>query len=252
MLFLLSACVFRVCIHCLLWNRSVNECICHGIPDARPLQDGDIVNIDISVYYKGFHGDLNETFFVGNVTLFLHCDFVLLLSLWPCVFVCRSMKRARSWWKQHTMQWWKPSNSVRVSLFVCVVVFIVCLFAVSLCVYFCCLNSETWDIVSWIRWSHLQNLSWVRKHTTNEQTHTQNTDMVSCAHIVVMVLVVCSTVPQTFHTMHVCVSVCLSWFVVLFICFMCWNAQQETRRWVRWSRAWYLQSNQWSTWALGR
>lgn len=46
---------------------SVNEVICHGIPDTRPLEDGDIVNIDISVYYNGFHGDLNETFLVGNV-----------------------------------------------------------------------------------------------------------------------------------------------------------------------------------------
>ena len=33
----------------------------------RPLADGDIINIDISVFYKGFHGDLNETFFVGKV-----------------------------------------------------------------------------------------------------------------------------------------------------------------------------------------
>ncbi|XP_048132762.1 methionine aminopeptidase 1A isoform X2 [Rhodamnia argentea] len=46
---------------------SVNEVICHGIPDARKLEDGDIVNVDITVYYKGVHGDLNETFFVGNV-----------------------------------------------------------------------------------------------------------------------------------------------------------------------------------------
>ncbi|KAK3019557.1 hypothetical protein RJ639_004398 [Escallonia herrerae] len=48
-------------------RRSVNEVICHGIPDARKLEDGDIVNVDVSVYYKGVHGDLNETFFVGNV-----------------------------------------------------------------------------------------------------------------------------------------------------------------------------------------
>jgi len=41
--------------------------ICHGIPDARPLEEGDIVNIDISVFYKGYHGDLNETFCVGKV-----------------------------------------------------------------------------------------------------------------------------------------------------------------------------------------
>mmetsp|Transcript_16034 Transcript_16034/g.11564 ORF Transcript_16034/g.11564 Transcript_16034/m.11564 type:complete len:404 (+) Transcript_16034:20-1231(+) len=46
---------------------SVNEVICHGIPDLRELQDGDIVNIDISVYKNGYHSDLNETFFVGNV-----------------------------------------------------------------------------------------------------------------------------------------------------------------------------------------
>jgi len=46
---------------------SVNEVICHGIPDTRPLEDGDIVNVDITVYYKGYHGDLNETFCVGNV-----------------------------------------------------------------------------------------------------------------------------------------------------------------------------------------
>ena len=46
---------------------SVNEIICHGIPDYRELQDGDIVNIDVSVYLNGFHGDLNETFMVGNV-----------------------------------------------------------------------------------------------------------------------------------------------------------------------------------------
>lgn len=46
---------------------SVNEVICHGIPDMRPLEDGDLLNIDITIYYNGFHGDLNETFFVGQV-----------------------------------------------------------------------------------------------------------------------------------------------------------------------------------------
>ena len=46
---------------------SVNEIICHGIPDLRPLEEGDIINIDISVYKDGYHGDLNETFFVGKV-----------------------------------------------------------------------------------------------------------------------------------------------------------------------------------------
>jgi len=46
---------------------SVNEVICHGIPDARPLANGDIVNLDVTVYHRGYHGDLNETFFVGQV-----------------------------------------------------------------------------------------------------------------------------------------------------------------------------------------
>lgn len=42
--------------------------ICHGIPDQRELQDGDIINIDISCFYKGFHGDANETYIVGNAS----------------------------------------------------------------------------------------------------------------------------------------------------------------------------------------
>lgn len=70
----------------------MNEVICHGIPDKRPLEDGDICNgvynitfvtdsldcfhfkqdiclllVDITVYHNGFHGDLNETFLVGKV-----------------------------------------------------------------------------------------------------------------------------------------------------------------------------------------
>ncbi|KAK7870712.1 hypothetical protein R5R35_009865 [Gryllus longicercus] len=47
---------------------SVNEVICHGIPDLRPLKNGDICNVDVTVYHRGFHGDLNETFFVGEVS----------------------------------------------------------------------------------------------------------------------------------------------------------------------------------------
>ncbi|XP_053326477.1 methionine aminopeptidase 1D, mitochondrial isoform X2 [Spea bombifrons] len=46
---------------------SVNNVVCHGIPDSRPLQDGDIINIDVTVYSGGFHGDTSETFLVGNV-----------------------------------------------------------------------------------------------------------------------------------------------------------------------------------------
>ncbi|HVF73830.1 MAG TPA: type I methionyl aminopeptidase [Acidimicrobiales bacterium] len=46
---------------------SVNEVICHGIPDDRPLADGDIVNLDVTVYLDGVHGDTNATFLVGAV-----------------------------------------------------------------------------------------------------------------------------------------------------------------------------------------
>ena len=46
---------------------SVNEIICHGIPDTRPLQEGDIINLDVTAYHDGFHGDLNETYLVGRV-----------------------------------------------------------------------------------------------------------------------------------------------------------------------------------------
>ncbi|KAI8539206.1 hypothetical protein RHMOL_Rhmol09G0163300 [Rhododendron molle] len=45
---------------------SVNECVCHGIPDSRQLQDGDIINIDVTVYLNGYHGDTSKTFFCGN------------------------------------------------------------------------------------------------------------------------------------------------------------------------------------------
>lgn len=46
---------------------SVNEVICHGVPDLRPLKEGDIVNLDISLYHGGFHADLNATYPVGKI-----------------------------------------------------------------------------------------------------------------------------------------------------------------------------------------
>lgn len=46
---------------------SVNNVHCHGIPDDRPLENGDIVNVDVSVYFHGYHGDVSETFMVGDV-----------------------------------------------------------------------------------------------------------------------------------------------------------------------------------------
>ena len=46
---------------------SLNEVICHGIPDDTVLEDGDIINIDITAFKNGVHGDLNKTFLVGEV-----------------------------------------------------------------------------------------------------------------------------------------------------------------------------------------
>ena len=46
---------------------SVNEVICHGIPDARPLEDGDLVKIDVTAYKDGVHGDNCATYFCGDV-----------------------------------------------------------------------------------------------------------------------------------------------------------------------------------------
>ncbi|KAJ7046751.1 peptidase M24, structural domain-containing protein [Mycena alexandri] len=46
---------------------SINEVICHGIPDKTKLKEGDIVNLDVSVYYQGYHGDVNGTYPVGKI-----------------------------------------------------------------------------------------------------------------------------------------------------------------------------------------
>ncbi|WP_436793143.1 type I methionyl aminopeptidase [Actinospongicola halichondriae] len=46
---------------------SLNEVICHGIPDDRELRDGDIVNLDVTIFREGVHGDTNRTFLVGDV-----------------------------------------------------------------------------------------------------------------------------------------------------------------------------------------
>ena len=47
---------------------SLNEVICHGIPDDTVVADGDIVNIDITAYIGGVHGDTNATFLAGDVS----------------------------------------------------------------------------------------------------------------------------------------------------------------------------------------
>ena len=46
---------------------SVNEVICHGIPDSRKLLEGDVVNVDVTAFIEGVHGDTNATFVVGEV-----------------------------------------------------------------------------------------------------------------------------------------------------------------------------------------
>ena len=45
---------------------SVNEVVCHGIPDDRPLEEGDIVNVDVTAFVGGVHGDTSATFAVGG------------------------------------------------------------------------------------------------------------------------------------------------------------------------------------------
>jgi methionyl aminopeptidase len=47
---------------------SLNEVICHGIPDSTVLEDGDIVNVDVTAYLDGVHGDTDATFCVGEVS----------------------------------------------------------------------------------------------------------------------------------------------------------------------------------------
>jgi methionyl aminopeptidase len=45
---------------------SINEVVCHGIPDKQALKDGDIINVDITTVHEGFHGDTSATFYIGT------------------------------------------------------------------------------------------------------------------------------------------------------------------------------------------
>ncbi|PXX48393.1 MULTISPECIES: type I methionyl aminopeptidase [Aquitalea] len=47
---------------------SINSVVCHGIPNDKPLKNGDIMNIDITVIKDGYHGDTSRMFFVGEVS----------------------------------------------------------------------------------------------------------------------------------------------------------------------------------------
>ncbi len=47
---------------------SVNEVVCHGIPGSQVLQNGDIVNVDVTTIFEGYFGDTSATFFIGDVS----------------------------------------------------------------------------------------------------------------------------------------------------------------------------------------
>lgn len=47
---------------------SVNDMVCHGVPDSTILKEGDIVNVDVTSLYKGFYGDTSKMYFVGQVS----------------------------------------------------------------------------------------------------------------------------------------------------------------------------------------
>ena len=67
----LNVSVLQVTIYFLLFARimrflAVNNVAAHGIPDSRPLENGDIINVDVTVYLDGFHGDCSDTFLIGD------------------------------------------------------------------------------------------------------------------------------------------------------------------------------------------
>jgi methionyl aminopeptidase len=69
---------------------SVNEVVCHGIPNARKLRNGDIINMDIVVFHKGFHGDTSGMACIGEV----HPDIKKLIkvtreSMFKAISICK-------------------------------------------------------------------------------------------------------------------------------------------------------------------
>ena len=45
---------------------SINDVVCHGIPDGQQIKNGDIINVDITTFHNGFHGDTSATFYIGT------------------------------------------------------------------------------------------------------------------------------------------------------------------------------------------
>eukprot|EP00771_Trimastix_marina_P000734 gnl/Trimastix_PCT/1764.p1 GENE.gnl/Trimastix_PCT/1764~~gnl/Trimastix_PCT/1764.p1 ORF type:complete len:392 (-),score=76.28 gnl/Trimastix_PCT/1764:208-1347(-) len=64
---------------------SLNEVICHGIPDNRELVAGDLLNIDVTVYHNGFHGDCCETYLVGGRAACKPKDIKLVRVAYECL-----------------------------------------------------------------------------------------------------------------------------------------------------------------------
>lgn len=95
---------------------SVNEVICHGVPDGYELQSGDIVNIDVTVYFEGFHADLNETYFVGGRDAVEPDTLRLVQTAYECLFeaikACRPGELYRG--LGSTIQPWAERNGCSV------------------------------------------------------------------------------------------------------------------------------------------
>lgn len=77
---LFRECVIEYTHTCVTTSHHITQVICHGIPDARELQSGDLVNVDVTAYLNGYHGDLNEVpvasmfwFFEGQLPRHLRC-----------------------------------------------------------------------------------------------------------------------------------------------------------------------------------
>ncbi|MHA2065093.1 MAG: type I methionyl aminopeptidase [Candidatus Thorarchaeota archaeon] len=73
---------------------SVNNVICHGIPDGYILQDGDIVNVDLTTIVDGWHGDQSETFLIGEVSdharKLVQCSFD---AMWAAIKTLRAKSK---------------------------------------------------------------------------------------------------------------------------------------------------------------
>ena len=71
----------------LVWHHPHGRCVCHGIPDDRKLQLGDIINIDVTVYLNGHHGDCSAMFFVGTALVLVGHGFTPLTTPSPAVAI---------------------------------------------------------------------------------------------------------------------------------------------------------------------